>query len=423
MSATLTRGLAPVRTVLDNGAVVIAQETSMAPAVTINAAFHAGSLYEPESLTGLAHLTGRVIDRGTRDRSAETIAEQLDERGVGLRVAVSRHTLSISCTCLAEDFEEVLSIVADVARHPVFPEEEIEKRRHETITAIRQDEDNPAVRATETMFDLLYGASHPYARRAKGTLDSLERIDRRSIAAFHAAHVVPSALSVVIVGDIAAAKAVDAAASRIGDWVAAARVIAEVPDPPSRRERTESIVTIPGKSQSDIAYGFTTIRRRDPRYHAYWMMNNILGQFGLGGRLADNIRERQGMAYYAYSAFDPSIGVGPLIVRAGVDPKNVERAVAAIDTEVRILGTAGPTADEVDETRASLVGSIPRMLETNPAIATFLQTVEQFELGLDYDQRLPGLLRAVTFDEIAAAAREVLHPDRASIGIAGPRPA
>ncbi len=96
-----------------------------------------------------------------------------------------------------------------------------------------------------------------------------------------------------------------------------------------------------GKSQSDIAYGFTTIRRLDPRYYAYWMMNNILGQFGLGGRLADNIRERQGMAYYAYSSFDPAPAEAPLIIRAGVDPRNVSRAIAAIDHEVATLGADG----------------------------------------------------------------------------------
>jgi zinc protease len=177
---------------------------------------------------------------------------------------------------------------------------------------------------------------------------------------------------------------------------------------------------MPGKVQTDIAYGFTTIRRLDPRYYSYWMMNNILGQFGLGGRLADNIRERQGMAYYAFSSFDPTVGDGPLVVRAGVDPKNVERAIEAIDTEVRQLGEHGPTPLEVEETRAYLIGSIPRLLETNYSIAGFLQSCEQFGLGLDYDRRLPALLESVTIDEIRLAAAEVLCPDRAAIAIAGP---
>jgi len=177
-----------------------------------------------------------------------------------------------------------------------------------------------------------------------------------------------------------------------------------------------------GKSQTDIAYGFTTISRLDPRYYAYWMMNNILGQFGLGGRLADNIRERQGMAYYAFSSFDPTVGEGPLVVRAGVHPSNVQRTIDAIDAEVRALGEDAPTEIEVDETRGYLVGSIPRLLETNYSIAAFLQSTEQFGLGLDYDRRLAALIEAVTIDQIRSAAEDVLRPERASIAIAGPRP-
>jgi zinc protease len=149
-------------------------------------------------------------------------------------------------------------------------------------------------------------------------------------------------------------------------------------------------------------------------------MNNILGQFGLGGRLAENIRERQGMAYYAFSAFDPSLGPGPLVVRAGVDPNNVERTIGAIDAEVGALGSGGPTERELQETRQFLIGSIPRMLETNQSIATFLQTSEFFGLGLDYDRRLPQLLEAVTLADVAAAARAVLQPERAAVAVAGP---
>jgi zinc protease len=178
---------------------------------------------------------------------------------------------------------------------------------------------------------------------------------------------------------------------------------------------------MPEKSQSDIAYGFVSISRLDPAYYAHWMMNMILGQFGLGGRLAENIRERQGMAYYAYSAFDPSLGPGPLVIRAGVDPANVARGLDAIDAEVASLGRDGATGREFAETRQFLIGSIPRMLENNPSIAVFLHTAEFFGLGLDHDRRLPDLLRAVTIDEVNAAAAAVLDPARACAAVAGPR--
>jgi len=111
---------------------------------------------------------------------------------------------------------------------------------------------------------------------------------------------------------------------------------------------------------------------------------------------------------------------GPLLIRAGVGPANVDRAVASIDEEVVRLLDEGLTPKELDESRRYLIGSIPRALETNAAIANFLQTEEFFGLGLDYDVRLPDLLGAVTLDQANAAARRALDPDRATLVIAGP---
>jgi zinc protease len=420
MTIAVARGLAPSRLVLDNGAVVTVQETTMTPAVTINATIQAGGVYEPIAQNGVAFLTGRVLDRETERRSGDVIAELLDERVVALRVSTARHTTAVSCTCLAEDFDEILSIVLDVVRQPVFPDAQVTKRRAETINALRQDADNPAVRAIDALFALLYGAEHPYGRRAKGTIETVERLTRDDLVAYHRARYQPHLLSLVIVGDVKAARAQDRAATELQGWTSIRAQDPPPPPPPPRSSRAESSIVVDGKSQTDVAYGFTSIKRLDPRYYRYWVMNNILGQFGLGGRLADNIRERQGMAYYAYSAIDPSVGEGPLIIRAGVDPLNVSRAIAAIDFEVGTLGADGPTAEELAQSKQYLIGSIPRMLETNAGIASFLQTVEQFGLGLDYDRLLPQRLQAVTLEEVRAAAAEQLRPDRAAVVTAGP---
>jgi len=419
VTTAVARGLSPVRTVLPGGAVVIVQETPLAPAVTINATVSAGGIHEPSDRLGLAYLVGRLLDRGTSRRSAEVLAEQLDDRGVSLRVASSRHATILTCTCLSEDFEDVLAIVLDTVRNPVFPEPEVSKRQAECVSSIRQDEDSPSVRAVEALFEILYGASHPYGRRAKGTVESVERLARADLAAFHAERFQPAALSLAIVGHVAPEHALARAAIELEGWSGGAQDNPAVPAPPSV-ERSRRMIALPGKSQSEIAYGFTAIRRLDPRYDAYFVMNNILGQFGLGGRLGDNIRERQGMAYYAFSSLDPSVGVGPLIVRAGVDPDNVERTVAAIDHEVEAMSREGPTARELAEAQQFLIGSIPRTLETNAGIASFLQSEEQFGLGLDYDRRLADDIRAVTLEQVASAASELLHPERASVTVAGP---
>jgi zinc protease len=126
------------------------------------------------------------------------------------------------------------------------------------------------------------------------------------------------------------------------------------------------------------------------------------------------------MAYYVSSAADPNVVEGPLLIRAGVSPANVDRAIASIDEELARLVGDGVTAREIDESRQYLIGSIPRALETNAAIATFLQNAEFFGLGTDYDVRTPELLRAVTLDEVNAIARRIIDPGRAAFVVAGP---
>ncbi len=428
MTTTVVRGLSPVRQVLPNGAVALAQESPATPAVTINATLHTGSVAEPTDLPGLAYFTSRVIDRGTERSTAEEIAEALDDRGVTLNITTTRHTLGVTCSSLADDFGPMLDLVSDVTCRPVFPEDQIELRRAEIVTQLRQDQDNPAVRAVEAMFALLYGEEHPYGRPPKGTIASIERIDRRTLVEFHRTHFVPRSLVVSIVGAVGAEQAIARAARAFGSWQGSSGSaadssleevhsrLARVAGPPARRV---SVTSMMSKSQADIAYGFVTIRRTDAAYYAWWVMNTILGQYGLGGRLGDNIRERQGMAYYAYSAFDPHVIPGPLMVRAGVDGANVARTIAAIDQEITAFAAGGPTPDELEDTKRYLIGSLPRMLETNAGIASFLQTSERFGLGLDHDRRLPGLVSEVTLDATRAAAAS-LTPDHAAVAVAGP---
>jgi zinc protease len=412
-------GLAPTREVLANGVTVLAKRTSTTPAVTLIANLRAGSVHDTTELPGLAHFMSRTIDRGTERYSADELAERFDTRGVSLAALVSRHTLSLACTCLVEDLDDVLGLVAEVVIRPAFPVAEIDRRRGEIVTLIRQDEDNPAVVAVETLMSMLYGG-HPYGVRARGTLSSVERIDRQALQSFHAAHCVPKGLSLAVVGDVEPARAVEAVRASFGDWKGGSAVeVTRVPVPPSAG-RHSHVVPMMNKSQTDIAYGFATITRQDASYYAYSLMNNILGQYSLGGRLGDSIREQQGMAYYVFSSLDANLMPGPLVIRAGVSPANVTKAVASIDTELQKLVDSGPTEQELQESKQYLIGSMPRTLETNMGIASYLQTVEFFGLGLDYDTRMPDFLRAVTPEQVHNAARRAINPANATVVVAGP---
>jgi zinc protease len=420
MPTDVQQGLAPTRKRLGNGALVIAKQSGATPAVTISASVPAGTASDPASLPGVAHFLSRVIDRGTTSKTADELAELLDGRGVSLSVTAMRHAFVVSCTCLAEDFSTMLGVVADVLKNPSLPEHEIATRRGEIVTSIRQDQDNPATVAVEEELALLYPDGHPYGRRAKGTIESVERIDRTALARAHHDRFSPSDLVVVCVGDVDATRVVEETDQVFGDWKGYPPSPALVPSPAPVTVRRQAVFPMMNKSQADIAYGFNTIARRDPSYYAFALMNNVLGQYALGGRLGDSIRERQGMAYYVFSAFEPNIGPGPLVIRAGVNPANVDRAIASIDEEVRRMAADGLTADELAASKRFLTGSMPRMLETNGGIATFFLTCEQYGLGMDHDTRLPALLNAVTLEEANEVARRFLVPERATITIAGP---
>ena len=420
MSTTLQRGLAPVRQRLDNQTVVIAKHSPATPAVTVHASFAAGSIYDLPGRSGLAHFVAKMIDRGTSAMTGDEIAEELENRGVALAVSVNRHAMQLVLTCLVDDLETVLAILSDIVREPTFPDGDVQTKRGEIITMIRQDEDNPAAVSGEALLTLLYGETHPYGWRPRGSAESVEAMTRAELQAFHARRIAPSTLTLVMVGDVDPRDAMEAANRAFGDWEAIPGSGADLQEPPPVPARLVKVIPMMNKAQTDISYGFATIRRADPAYYAFWLMNNILGQYSLGGRLGDSIRERQGMAYYVFSAMDANVIRGPLTIRAGVSADNVERAIASIDRELSMLAGEGPTERELTESKQYLIGSMPRNLETNLGIANFLQTVEFFQLGLDYDVRLPDLLRSVTREDVHDAARRALDPSRAVVAVAGP---
>jgi zinc protease len=227
---------------------------------------------------------------------------------------------------------------------------------------------------------------------------------------------------VSIVGDVERARASAAVEDAFVTWAGpanalAAATVAPAAPPAVRRTR---VVPMMGKSQTDIAYGLPALKRADAAYYAWWLMNTVLGEFALGGRLGENIRERQGMAYYVSSVLGADPLAASLVVRAGVSAENVARTVSAIDAELRRMSADGPTEQEFTESRQYLIGSMPLQLETNLGIAEYLQGAEFLGLGLDYDVRLPALLQRLTRDDVHAAARRALDPSRAAVVVAGP---
>jgi zinc protease len=177
---------------------------------------------------------------------------------------------------------------------------------------------------------------------------------------------------------------------------------------------------IPGKSQADMAIGLATIPRGHPDYYALDVANLILGRLGLMGRLGAEVRDRQGLAYHASSQLEPRRNGTLWAARAGVDPANIERALTAIQTELDRLRVELVSDRELDDAKSYLTGVLPLALETPDGVASTLLAIEEFELGLDYLDRYPEIIAAVSREQIRGAAQSHLVPERLAIGIAAP---
>ena len=418
------RGISPetvTRVVLDNGMVVIVYPNHATPLINISLSTEAGAIYEAPELNGLAGFTARTMRRGTRRKTFERLNSETEERGMSVGVDAGQHTLSVGGRSLAEDAGRLLDTIREVVREPAFPLEEIERLRNLTLAALREDEDDTRSMAERAFRERIFPVDHPYHRRVSGTLETVPRIGRKDMVAFYRTYVRPDGAVLVMVGDIEPPAALDLVQQAFGDWTATGeRPTAAVPDVPPPTAVQRAVKVLAGKTQNDLVLGVPGIRRADPDYYALQMTNLLLGRLGLFGRLGKNVREGQGLAYYVYSSFEAGRGPGPWAVRAGVNPKNVQRAVEGVLTEIARIKTDPVEAEELQNGVQFLTGVLPLQLETNGGIASTLLDIEFHKLGLDYVQRYPGIIRSITAEDVQRAANQYLPADAYVLSVAGP---
>jgi zinc protease len=177
---------------------------------------------------------------------------------------------------------------------------------------------------------------------------------------------------------------------------------------------------MPGKVQSDLVIGCPAIPRLHPDYYAVRVANTILGVFGMMGRLGEQVREEQGLAYYCYSSQDAERFAGVWLAEAGVNPDNVSQTIDSILAEFDRLGSEFVSAEELADSQAYMTGVLPLALETNGGVAARLLDIEWYGLGLDYLRRYKELIYSVTPADIQRVASQYLRKDNYALVVAGP---
>ena len=408
------------RTELANGIIVLSRSNFNSPSVAISGYLSAGSLFDPLEKLGLAYFTALMLTRGTQTHRFQEIFETLESAGASLGFGASVHNASFGGKSLAEDLPMLLGTLSDALRNPVFPDEHIEKVRMQSIAGLQMRAQNTGDQASMA-FDAALFPNHPYGRPEDGDIETIQAITRDDLVGFHRRQYGPKGMVIVVVGAVSAAQVIDAVQTSLGDWQNPDQIEApELPvvTPPARPHREH--ISIAGKSQTDLVMGTLGPKRDSEDYLAASLGNNILGQFGMMGRIGDVVREQAGLAYYASTSLNSWITSGSWEVSAGVNPSNLEYAIDLIRKELHRF-TADPVTEvELSDSQANFIGRLPLSLESNHGVANALLNLERFQLGIDYYLRYPEMIEKVTPDEILQIGRRYLHGDNLIITSAGP---
>jgi zinc protease len=407
------------REVLLNGITVVTRSNFNSPSVVVSGFFDAGSLLESDAKLGLADFVASALMRGTKKRTFDKIYQELESVGASLGFSSGVHTSGFHGRSLSEDLSLLLDLLAEALTTPTFPKVEVEKLRAQLLTGL-------AIRAQDTsdmasmVFDEILYKDHPYSRPEDGNPETVKKIKRDDLMKFHGEHFGPRGMVIAVVGAVKAEEAVRQVKRALGGWqVKGQKEAGALPSLKPMKKTVNRHHPIAGKSQSDLIVGTNGPKRRDPEFLCASLGNNILGQFGLMGRIGDVVREKSGLAYYAGSSLSAGIGPGSWEVSAGVNPQNVKKATDLIVNELKRFVDDGVTADELGDSKANFIGRLPISLESNGGVAGALLNIERHGLGLDYYLRYADLVNTVTREDVLNTARKFIDPNTLAIASAG----
>lgn len=410
------------REILPNGMTVLVYPNPTVPALVSRISIKGGAMYDPDDKAGLASFATRAARRGTRRYSFEQLNEETESRGASVGVDAGKALMEAGGRALKEDTRFLFETIAEVLLRPTFPQGEIDKMRRQIRTGLAEMDMDTGSVAERAFRETLYPTGHPYHNRTAGFLETLDNIDRDSMVAFYNRYVRPDRAILVTVGDVDPAEIVALATEQFGAWEASGEEPEpyDVPDAERPAGATNVFRAVPGKTQNDLVLGFPGLRRRDADYYAFDLMNLLLGRIGLMGRLGKNVRDEQGLAYYAGSSFEAGLGAGPWAVRAGVNPSNVLKAIDSIRHEIDRIRTELIPTDELEGGKRFMTGVLPLRLETSDGLARTILEIELFDLGFDYISRYPAIINALTPEYVNEVAQRHLASENYVASVAGP---
>jgi zinc protease len=403
------------REVLPNGMVLVAAEQRAVPIVTVSMLIQAGSMMDPPDKPGVANLVAQLMTQGTKSRTAPQISEAIEFMGGALGVDAGQELTTISLSVLSKDLDEGLDLMADILLNPTFTPADVQRKIQEVVAGIQRDQEDPGTVSYQAFMALLYGENNPFGRPVEGTQASVPTITREDLVRFHQAYFRPNKTILAVVGDVGAADLTRKLQARLGGWQPGGPPLSP-PGPPAPLTKTVVKTIQRDVTQANINLGHLGITRDNPDYYAVQVMNYLLGG-GFSSYLISEIRDARGWAYDVGSAFSPSKFAGEFDVSMQTKNEVADQAIAAAVAQIRRIREQPVGDQDLKDAKAYLTGSYPLHLDTSRKVVGTLGSIEYYGLGLDYVDRYPALINAVTVADVQRVAQKYLDPGKYALAV------
>jgi predicted Zn-dependent peptidase len=391
------------------------------PLAQTNLVIEVGSDADPAGEAGVAAFTAAMLDKGAGTRSAPELAEAIESLGAELSTASSFDAAGVRLSVPVKHFEEALTVMADVALRPTFPQAELERLRQERLTSFVQIRDDPEAIIEVAFPRMVFGPKHRYGTPAIGTEGTVASTTRDQLMTFYRTYVRPENATIIVVGDIMPASALPALQKAFGHWTpdGAARSAPAVVAAPQLTRRQVFLIDKPGAAQSEIRIGWVGVRRSTADYATVRVLNTILGD-SFTSRLNANLREEHGYSYGAFSAFDMRRAPGPFYATARVQTDKTADALREFFNELQGIRRK-VSAEELEKAKNYVALGFPSEFETIGDLAGQLEDLAIFELPDDTFTTFVDRVRQVTADDVQKAATRYIQPDKMAVVVVGDR--
>ncbi len=382
------------------------------PMLDVSVDFPAGSGNDSKQKSGVAALANGLLRQGADGLSEDDIARGFADIGAGLGGRFDADRAGLSLRTLSDPKQRIpaLELLTRILRAPEFPTAVVEREKARQIGALKEADLKPDTQAARIFAQLVF-RDHPYALRSVGEVATIGDVTRDDLLAFYRRHYVAERAVVAIMGDVSRQQAEAIADQLTRGLPRAGGAVPGLPAVAPLQGAITRIVAHPA-SQSHILIGAPGIRRDDPDYFTLFVGNHILGGGGFVSRINEEVRQKRGMAYSAYSYFSPQLAAGPFVIGMQTRRDQADEALAVARKTLRDFINNGPTEKELLAARQNIVGGFPMRIDSNRKIHEYLAVIGFYGLSVTYIDDFIGNVERVTVAGIKAAFARHVDPDK-----------